>query len=160
MSEAFSRRLIRAIGQLALALLNATLILIVAVLLLAWNLASKVESVTETAISSATRQIAELSPLAEQVASLQDELSELRTDIAGLKLTEDTKVAQAADTILVKLDDLDAELSEMNAALAPVVKAISTDPGIVVDRAVKTGLAEVGAWVTTLSGCNAPAGDT
>lgn len=155
MSDTFFGRLGYVIGQLVLALLNATLILIVAALLLAWSLANTVERFTETAIAAATQQIEQLSPIADQAASLEDQLNEIRADIASLQVIEDSQLAQTAASLRVKVDDLDAGISEMNAALAPVIETAGAEPGILIDRAVRTGIAEAGAWITTLSGCQA-----
>ena len=157
MSETLSNRLTRAVGQLALALVDATLLLVVAALFLGWSLAQKVERISEVTIASATQQIAAISPVADQVAGLKEDLGLLRADVADLRLTEDGKIEQTASRIITKLDALEVELSDVNATLAPTFKAMSTDPGIVVDRAVTTSLAEVGAWITSLSSCHAPA---
>ena len=69
MSDSFVRRLGRTLGQLALALLNATLLLIVAALVLIWLLADKVEDVAETTIAAATEQVERLTPVTDQASS-------------------------------------------------------------------------------------------
>lgn len=153
MSDTFPRRLAHSIGQLALALLNATLILVVAALFLAWNVVNKMEHLAGLAIASATQQVAELSPLADEVSGLRADLSQLREDVAELTLIEDFRIAQAADSILVKLQNLEQKTSQMDAALSPAIDVITTDPAVLVDVAVETGIAAVGEWVTGVSGC-------
>ena len=153
MSDTFPRRLAHSIGQLALALLNATLILVVAALFLAWNVVNKMEHLAGLAIASATQQVAELSPLADEVSGLRADLSQLREDVADLTLIEDFRIAQAADSILVKLQNLEQKTSQMDAALSPAIDVITTDPAVLVDVAVETGIAAVGEWATGVSGC-------
>ena len=157
MSDTFSGRLAHTIGQLALALLNATLILVVLALFLALSLAQTVDGVAEKAITTATQQIAVLSPLADRVSGVEDKLDELRSDMTKLQLIEDTKVTDAAETILGKLDVLEGEISEVKTALAPAIETAATEPGVLIDRAVQTGVAEAGNLITTMSGCIAPA---
>jgi TolA-binding protein len=155
MSNSFSGRLLRATGQLALALINATLILFVVALFLALKLANTVERVTETAIAAATQQVEQLSPIADRAERIEDQIEELKADVVSIRLSEDTQVARTAETLMLRLEDLDASLSEMNALLAPAVETVTTEPGMLVERAVQISLAEAGTWVTTLSGCKA-----
>ncbi|MEM8956814.1 MAG: hypothetical protein AAGC86_03270 [Pseudomonadota bacterium] len=159
MNDTVPRRLSRTVGQLALALLNATLILVVVALLLAWSLARTVERVTETAVSAATEQIAELSPLADDISGLQDQLREVRGQLADLRLAEDARVAEAAEDVLARLEVLEETASDVRSELAPAIEGLTTNPVAIIDRAVETGIAAAGAWVSSLSGCgDAPEG--
>lgn len=155
MSNSYSGRLLRTSGQLALALINATLILFVVALFLALKLADTVERLTETAIAAATQQVEQLSPLADRAERIEDQLKEIQADVVSLRLREDALVAKTTETLTQKLEDLDTSISEMNALLAPALETVTTEPGILVERAVQKSLAEAGTWVTTLSGCKA-----
>lgn len=157
MTHTFSGRLSRAAGQLVLALLNATLILVVVGLLLAWNLARTVERVTETAVAAATEQI---TPLADEISGVQDQLSELRGELAELRLADDARAAGASAAVLLRLAVLDEAVSQMRAELAPAINKATTDPGALVDRAVETGIAAAGEWVSSLAGCRASSEDS
>ncbi|MEM6464583.1 MAG: hypothetical protein AAF724_22005 [Pseudomonadota bacterium] len=153
MTHTVSGRLSRSVGQLALALLNATLILVVLGLLLAWNLSRTVERITETAVAAATNQLAEFKPLADEISGVQDQLAKLRVEVADLRGADDTKVAEASEAVLSRLAVLDEAVLQMGAELGPAINKITTDPGVLVDRAVETGIAATGAWVSSLTGC-------
>ena len=153
MSDSFVRRLGRTLGQLALALLNATLLLIVAALVLSWQLADKVEDVAETTIAAATEQVERLTPVTDQATSLRGQLAELRADVAKLENLDGSEATASAQAILAKLDDLEGSILEMNATLEPFVEQITAEPGALVDRAVETGFAEAGTWIATLRDC-------
>lgn len=151
----FSQRLTRALGQLALALLNATLILVVVALFLVWRVAATVESATVAVTETASEQLARVTPVKDELSGLRSELAELRTSVAQLR--SDTTIDQAAVTsALRRIDGTRDRIDDAAAKIAPVVDAVASDPGRVVDRAVATGVAQAGAWLAHLRGCTAP----
>ncbi|MHA3979794.1 hypothetical protein ACW9UR_19125 [Halovulum sp. GXIMD14794] len=156
MQQSFPDRLKRALAQLALAALNATLILIVLGLFFAWRLAVTAERITDQAITSAAAQVAQLSSVQEDLTGLKDQFAGLRADIEEVRLEGTESASEASERIAAKLDEIEAQISEVSGQLGPAVEAISIDPGILVDRAVETGMSEFGTWVAGMRGCDFP----
>jgi hypothetical protein len=52
--------------------------------------------------------------------------------------------------------EVEVRLVELDARIGPVMTAVGEDPGILIDRAVAAGVAEVGDVLIDLRGC-APA---
>lgn len=156
MAETFPERLSRAAKNLLLALLNATLLLIVLALFFAWRVAGTVERVAENTVAAASAQVAQLAPLKNQVESIETQLMGLRADIAGLSLLEDSDAAIAVDAMLAELNSLEALVSEVNNTFSPIVETVTTDPGAVAQQAVAAGFAALGDEIATLGLCAAP----
>jgi hypothetical protein len=147
MPSRFSHRLVRALGDLALAALNATLLLIALFAFLLWRLA-----VTADHVASTTA--AQVAPLVSGVQEISDGLSETQrkleaavqsgvlTDEAGALLVEQS--AALTGRVYQTLDTLD-----------PIVAEFRDQGGALVDRAITTGVAEVGKWAARLRGCRA-----
>ena len=144
----FRRRLARALGGLALALLNATLLLTVLALFFGWRLAATAERVTATAAASAAAQLDRLDPVAGEIAALREEVAGLRAEIA-------VGAGEGAEALAARLDTLEARLDAAADGLGPVLAAARADPGLLVDRAVVAGVAEVGRQLAALRGCRA-----
>jgi hypothetical protein len=126
MADAPRRQFGRTLGSLALALVNATLILLALCLWLGWQVVSEARAVTA--------QLAEraglLQPLQTELLGLRSEVAGLRSDLAAWRAEGD---ASAALTGLAdQLEGVDARLS----AATDQVDALLDDPGLLVDRAV------------------------
>jgi hypothetical protein len=151
-----SHRLARTLGQLALALLNATLILVVLALFLAWRLSGTVERVTEAAAGAAAQQLAELAPVGDELSGLREQVAGLRLELAAMQADGEAGARAAADAVATRLDEIETRLEDTRARIGPAIEALSADPGILVDRAVEAGVAEAGRWLVTLRGCTPP----
>ena len=156
MSDTFSSRLRRALGQLVIALVNATLILVVVALFLGLRLAGTAERVTETAVTAAAAQVAELRPLRDEVSGLRAQVAGLRDDLQSLRADAGATIDDKTAAALARLEAVDARLTAVSASLGPAVDAVAADPGIIVDRAVATGVEELGRWLAPLWGCTLP----
>ncbi len=127
MSETRSR-LGRTIGNLLLALLNATLILVALCLYLAWQLAQEVETVA-----------GHVSEKVGQVESLRSEVSSMTAEMAALRADLSKQSVQADSLTLQKMDDLSAKLDRIENGMAETrgkVEAFLDEPNALVDRAV------------------------
>ncbi|MEM1431566.1 MAG: hypothetical protein AAGG09_19085 [Pseudomonadota bacterium] len=154
MQATFSQRLRRALGQLFLALLNATLILLIVALALLWRVSATVESATASVTALAAEQAGRIAPVRDEMRGIRDEISALRMDLAALR-GEGVAGQEAVDRALVQLDEAQARWAAVSDRVAPLAEALSEDPGIVVDRAVASGVAEAGQWLAALRGCSA-----
>lgn len=148
MSILFRRRLARALGALALAALNATLLLTVLATFFGWRLVATAERVTATAAAGAAARLDRLDPVAGEVAALRAEMAALRADLAA-------GAGEGAEALAARLDEMQARLEATADGLGAVFAEARADPGLLVDRAVTAGFAEAGRQLAALRGCNA-----
>ncbi len=156
MSDAFSSQLSRVAGKLVLALVNATLILVVLALFLGLRLAGTMERVAEASVAAAMAQATQFTPLRDEIAGLREQISGLRDDLTSLPGDTTGDIAERITAVSARLDRIEARLAEVGTDLAPTLDAVSADPGIVVDRAVRTGIEELGRWLAPHRGCTMP----
>ena len=111
MTDTANRSLGRSLGQLALALLNATLILVALCLFLAWRVVSAADDVAANVALS----VIELSPLREEVQGLTAEVTDLRTDLVALR---EAPGATLAPELAARVERMDARIARMDARIA------------------------------------------
>jgi hypothetical protein len=136
------RSLGRTLGSLALAVLNATLILLALCLWLAWHVLSEAR-----AISGALAEgLAQVSPVGSELAGLRAEVAGLRGDLAGLQGQGEGVAALGA-----RLAALDTRLAVAQDRL----DAALTDPGPLIDRAVDRAAYQVRAGIAACTAVGA-----
>jgi hypothetical protein len=140
------RRLAPTLRNLALALLNATLILAALVLWLAWRTADAVHDVTE----DVDLALVGLDPVRDDLALLVDEVTALRADLAALSSAG--AGPSVPGTLGPRIEALDARLTE---ALARVDR-LSSEPGALVDLAVDSLTESLTRSVARLRNCTLP----
>lgn len=158
MPDAVAPRLARALRDLALALVNATLILVAACLFLAWQTAATVERVGVRMAEAATEQVARLDPLVDEIAMARSEIAGLRADLAELSHRAEDGGARVGETLGERLAEAEARLDAVSGDVAGALDAVAADPGLLVDRAVAAGVDRAGLWAAGLRGCTLPVG--
>lgn len=122
------------LGNLLLALLNATLILAIICLWMAWNALSAADRVTEN-LSEAASKIeparAELRELTQEIAATREEIAAARTQGAPVAALE------------AKITGIDAKLAQLN----QTVSGLAADPQALIDHAVRAAFSEIGGMV-------------
>jgi cell division protein FtsB len=132
------RSLGRRVGNLILALLNATLIIAALCLWLAWNAFSAAERVAvqvEEAAQTVLPLRAEIVALTEEVAAMRGDLAELRADGAADLAALEARIASA-----------EADLARLRDAVAQ----LAADPEALVDRAVASAFDGLGETVADI----------
>lgn len=139
--------------NLALALLNATLILVALCLFLAWKISQTVDGVAQNFASSL--QI--VTPLREDVGAMTSELAALRADLATIRDQTGEARSQAMGAVQDRMSAIDARLSDASARLA----ALQDAPRELLDQSVERTMAaaadEFSRAVNDIRGCTAPA---
>ena len=133
------RRLGQTLGSLALALVNATLLLAALCLWLAWGAMSAAERASDQIRLTSEAVL----PLRDDIGALTAELAAARADIAALT---ERAPAGAANTLA-----LQGQLTRIEAgvdALADAVAALRPDPEALIDRAVQAAFAILGSAAT------------
>jgi len=137
------RTLRKSVRNLALALLNATLVLAALCLWFAWNTMSAAERV-----SSQLRQAAEtVLPLREKVSGLTDGIEALHTEIASLR-ARGGAAGENVTALELRLAGVEAQLEGITEA----VTALRPDPDILINRAVTAAFASLADRVILLLG--------
>ena len=149
-----ARRLRRTVGELALALLNATLILAALCLFLAWRAAATVEQVTETVTTAAAGHLAAVAPLRDELGAARGELAALRADLDRLSAG-----GAVSDALSARLAAAEARLDALSDRAGQVIDTLPRDAGALVDRAVTRGVDRAGRWAAGLRGCTLPPRD-
>ena len=129
MTDTPDRSLGRTLGQLALALLNATLILVALCLFLAWRVVTAADGVA----ASVAQSMVELSPIREEMQGVTAGVANLRADLAALR---DAPGATLAPELTARVERLDARVGRMDARLAEL--------GDSADEMVETAIAQAG----------------
>lgn len=130
-----TRRLGRTLGNLALALLNATLILFALCLWLAWSLTSKVEHVTAN-MAEVTGAIL---PVRSELRDLTTQIGGAREGLAGLR-DGDGPGLQVCTELEGGLAQVEARLAELNTTLQQIEAGV----GPAVEEAVGTAFGDFG----------------
>lgn len=125
----------RTAANLALAVLNATLILAAICLWFAWGAFSAANDVADT-LSEATARI---TPVRSDIQSLTSEIAELRSALSEIQASAQNEPA--------RLTAVTDEISALRAEIASVgtkLETIAADPDNLIDRAVKATFDELG----------------
>ena len=101
------RKLITVIKDLALAFLNATLILIAICLWLAWQLSDTVSSAASEFAASLVR----MQPLRDDVLAMTTEIASLRTDLAAMGQRTGEVGSQAFSAVEERVETLEVRVS-------------------------------------------------
>jgi len=132
------RSLGRSVGNLVLALLNATLLLAALCLWLAWGALSAAERVSgqiEEAAQTVLPLRTEIVTLTEEIAATRTELAELRSDGAADRAALEQRIA-----------GVEAELARLTEA----VTELAADPEALIDRAVTSAFDGLGDTVADI----------
>jgi hypothetical protein len=142
------RSLGNTVKDLFLALLNATLILILLCLFAAWQLANTVESIS----ANFANGLISISPLSGEIEAMTEELAAVRSDLGSLgDMSEDFRSESMAH-IEVRLENM----SDKIGGFANRVDQLVTNPDILIDYAVESAADEVKEGVAELRGCTLP----
>ncbi|WP_146345104.1 hypothetical protein [Falsiphaeobacter marinintestinus] len=139
----------KTLKDLALALLNATLILVAVCLFLGWKLSSTVDGV----LTGFASKIQIVGPMRDDVKMMTAELSALRSDLASLN-TGDlspeimSRVQTRIDQVGVRMDKMGGRLDEITAL-----------PQTMLDQSIRTLGNEAAHTVNDIRGCVPPEGE-
>lgn len=132
------RSLGQSVGNLVLALLNATLILAAICLWLAWGALSAAERVSGQ-IEEAAQTVL---PLRTEIVSLTEEIAATRSELADLRSEGAADRAALAERIA----GVEAELARLTEAVAE----LGADPEALIDRAVTSAFDGLGETVADI----------
>lgn len=139
----------KVLKDLALALLNATLILIALCLFLAWKTASTMDGLTETF----AQNLQIVAPLRGDVQSMKEELSGLRQDLATL-------ASQGGETSQVVLQRVQERVAAMDTRVTEVqsrIQSLADTPEVLLNQVIETSADAFARSVSEIRGCQ-PAG--
>ncbi len=134
--------------NLALALLNATLILLALCLFLGWKLASEISGIT----ASFAENLQIVTPLRENVGEVRSEVAGLRSELADLKRQSGEIVPDVLDRIDARVTALDARIGAMQSGVTDLIET----PEKLIDHAIETGADAMVRGVADLRGCTLP----
>jgi transposase len=139
------RRLGRTLKDLALALLNATLLLALACLVAGVVLVSRFQGVTD----AFAQKLADLSPVRQELAALREEVGGLRTDLAAMA----TGASASQSSSLMRLQTRTALLDDKVQSIQSTVSGIAQDPFVLIDHAVGAAADELRKTLTGDAAC-------
>lgn len=126
------------IGQLALSLVNATLLLAVLLLWMAWSVLSAAERVSSQFSNAAATAL----PLRSDIIALTDEVTAARADLAQLRATGE----QDSAALAMRLSAVEAQLTELTAFVA----GLGAEPGQLIEEAVTKAFDRLGVIVVSI----------
>ncbi|MBU3032270.1 hypothetical protein [Paracoccus marinaquae] len=133
------------IGNLLLALVNATLILVLLCLFVGLQLANRVSSIS----NEIARNLVSLQPVREEVGDMTAELADLRADLRVALEGGEAFGSEAAQRLTDRLDRLDTRL----ATAAGQFERLAASPELLVDHAIGRAAQEVTQGISELRGC-------
>lgn len=144
MSDA-SKRILRTIGSLILAVLNATLILLALCLWLAWNVVGTARSIA----ADVGAQIDDLRPFQASIAQLKDEVAELRLAVQSFETQDGGLAAATLRSLQGQVVTMDEKLGQVSTRLGRIVD----DPTVLIDHAIGTAAARTQEGIAALMEC-------
>jgi len=135
----------KTLKDLALALLNATLILIALCLFLAWRTATAVDAMTENFALTLQR----VTPLRDEVSATRDELTALRQDVAALKAGGSELSSAAAQRLMNRLNVIDTQIDVAQRKITNLVDA----PEKLIDYTLETAADKAARSISDIKGC-------
>lgn len=147
MSETGSR-IGRTIGNLLLALINATLILVALCLFLGWQLSRQVETIT----GNVAQNLTQVEGLRSEVSAMTAEMAALRSELSAQRVQADPMTLQAMQELSAKLDGIDGRLTDARSR----IQSFLSEPTALVDRAVDGMGREMKEVAASFGACPAP----
>lgn len=157
MSKPTSRAL-RALRDLAIAMSNATLILVAICLFLGLRLATSVNDFA----GNVAENLVSAEPLREDVRAMTDEIAALRADLAGLGAAAGDAGSGVTEQVAERIEALDGRLQTVQTRVQGVqdrLNGVEMDPGAVLDHAISTAAIEFSDALGARAGCRPTAGD-
>ena len=140
-----SSRIWKTVGSLVLAMINATLILVVLCLILGLTLVNRIDGLTQTFAQNLV-----------QVEPLRDELQETRAEIAGLRSYLSDVLSESGDLSASASARLQSQLTRLNTKMETAdarMTALADMPAQLIDQAVQSLADEAALTVARFSGC-------
>lgn len=137
--------MLKILKDIGMAMINATLILIVVALLLAW----KVTGTADRIVSDFARNLVTIEPLRQDVQGATDELAALRGDLASLRDQSGDLQSASLQRIETRLTQMETRLEEARTSLTNLSQA----PANLVDRAIDTAATRVSQEIRDFRGC-------
>lgn len=140
--------MLKALKDLAVALINATLILIAICLFLAWKLT---DTVDQTA-SNFAQNLIRVEPLREDIQRATIELTALRADLAKISEQSGDLRSASMQNILARVEHMQGGLDNARQSIADLSQA----PTRIVDHAIETAASQLAQGVNDVRGCVPP----
>lgn len=124
----------KTLKDLALALINATLILIALCLFLGWKVLSTANGITETFASN----LIKLEPVKAEITATKDEITGLRADLADIRANPGGLSEEALTRLETRLDKVGARMD----GVAATVQEVKQMPYDLTDHAIEKAATE------------------
>jgi len=135
----------KTLKDLALALLNATLILVALCLFLAWKTASTVDGLT----AAFSQNLIKVTPLRDEVAGLREDLAAMRADLAVIKSQSGEATATAVAGLQQKIQRMESGIQGAQAR----VRQLVDEPEQLIDYSIQTAADALTHSVSEIRGC-------
>lgn len=133
--------------DLALAMINATLILILLCLVLVWRINVTANTLTE----AFARNVQVLAPVQADVRQMTAELVALRSDIEAIRLQSGPFSSSLALRVDAQLDGLENRMSALSASMTPLLE----NPSDLIDKGIESAIGHAASAIANLRGCTA-----
>ncbi|GAB5436670.1 hypothetical protein [Falsiruegeria mediterranea] len=135
----------KTLKDLALALLNATLILLALCLFLAWKVVATADGLTATF----SENLIKVTPLRDEVAGLRSDLSGIRDDLASLKAQTGTFSTATLNRLQQKVQTLEANVQGVQTRVRQLVDT----PEMLIDHSIETAADALTRSISDVKGC-------
>ncbi|UWQ93068.1 hypothetical protein K3727_09940 [Rhodobacteraceae bacterium M382] len=139
----------KTLKNLALALLNATLILVALCLFLAWKTAVVLDGATATF----AQNLIKVEPLRDEVRGARNDLAELRQDLVAIKDKSNALSTPALQRLQHRVQLLDSRIEGVQSQ----VRTLAQSPEVLITHTVETAADALTRSVLDIKGC-VPAG--
>ena len=140
--------MLKIIKDIAVAMINATLILILLCLFMAWRVASTANNMAASFASN----IEVLKPVRSSIDDMTGELAALRGDLQTIRTQTGTLNSAVAQGIETRIDALQAQLAGVSGTLEPYLQ----DPAILIDKGFQSAADSAVSAFADMRGCVPP----
>lgn len=131
--------------DLAFAMINATLILILLCLFLVWRINVTANALTETF----AQNVQVLAPVQADVKNMTAELVALRSDIEAIRLQSGAFESSLALRVDAQLDGLESRMTALSASMSPLLE----NPSDLIDKGIESAIGHAASAIADLRGC-------
>ncbi len=142
-------RFTSALKNLVLALLNATIMLILLCLVFAYLTARQINGLTDTMTTAFAENLITVEPVKEQLVLLNDNVTGLRSDVQAIRTATGAVRDEKLEAIQIRLDTMATNTADMRNKM----RQITEEPDVIVGAAVSSAVGELTETLVALRGC-------
>lgn len=142
-------RFTKALKNLLLALLNATIMLILLCLIFAYLTVRQINGLTDTMTTAFAENLITIEPVKDQLVQLNTGVESLQSDLQEIRVSSGAVRDEKLEALQIRLDTMAANSTDLRNRMRQIVE----EPEVIVENAVSTAVGELTKTLVSLRGC-------